>query len=179
MTAQSLGQARHSSRHAHALVATVVHPVLQHVAVAVARLTDEEVLPLVFADPGAGACVELDDLLPALIRKVDQHHTRAADPAHHRVDHALHQGCGDGTIDSVAAVTQDSQPRLSGRRLRADDHAVHVVITSSASSIRTNRAPRVLSPSIRRSSISMRWPRPITCGCIVYVSTPRSSSRAM
>src|SRR5262249_51895792 len=81
VTAQSLVQACHRARHAHALVAAVVYPAAEHIAVAVRGLPDEEVRPLVLPDSGPGTGVELNQLLPSLAGKVEQHHARAPDAA--------------------------------------------------------------------------------------------------
>jgi hypothetical protein len=125
--AQRLGQARDRARHADALVAAVVDPALKHVAVAVARLAQEQVLPLVLAHAGARAGVELDHLLPVLAGQVHEHRAGTADAAHHRVDHALHQRAGDRRVHRVAAGAEHVAAGLGGHRLGTDDHPSHQV----------------------------------------------------
>src|SRR5581483_2652980 len=102
------------------LVTDVVHPPLQHVAVAVGGLTKVDVLPLVLARPGAGRGVELEERVLAVV-VVDEHHAAPADAAHLRVEHALHEGARDRGVDGIAAALQDLEGDLGRRRLRADD----------------------------------------------------------
>jgi hypothetical protein len=52
---------------------------------------------------------------------VHEHHAAAADAAHLRIDHSLHERTGDGGIDRVSAAPQDLETYLSGLRLRAHD----------------------------------------------------------
>src|ERR1700682_3151688 len=98
----------------------VVHRPSEHVPVAIRRLTDEQVLPLVLSRTRAGRGIELEKRITAL-GVVHQHHATAADAAHLRVDHALHEGARDGGVHGVSATPHDLEANLGCLRLRADD----------------------------------------------------------
>src|SRR4029077_3224512 len=52
---------------------------------------------------------------------VHQHHAAAADAAHLRIYHALHESARDGGVDRVATAPQDLETYLGGLRLRTND----------------------------------------------------------
>ena len=102
------------------MVTDVVDPSLEHVAVTVGRLADEELLPLVLTRARACSGIELEESVTTL-RAVHQHHATTADPAHLRIHHALDESAGHRGIDGVAAPPHDLQPDLSSLGLGSDD----------------------------------------------------------
>ena len=114
-------QPGHRPRHADRLVAHVVDPALEHVAVAISRLAQKAFLPHVLSGAGAGCRIELEQrILTAGV--VDEHHTASADAAHLRVEHTLHECAGDRRVDRVAAATHHVERDLGRLRLRRDDY---------------------------------------------------------
>jgi len=128
---QRLMQAGHRARYGDRLIANVVDPSLEHVAIAVGCLANEDRLPLVFARPGAGGAVELEQSV-APLRAVDEHRATPADAAHLGIDDALHERARDGRVDGVAAAPHDLEADLRRLGLRADDegHGRKLVQTS-------------------------------------------------
>src|SRR5207245_1895027 len=118
---ERLMQPRHRSGDADRLVADVIYPALEHVAVAVGGLADEKALPLVLAAARTGGGVELEQRV-ARLRAVDQHHAAAADSTHLGVDDTLDEGARDGGINRVPAALHDLEADLGRDRLRADDY---------------------------------------------------------
>src|SRR5438105_14163812 len=111
-------QAGNRARNAYRLIADVVDPAFEHVAVTIRRLAYEDRRPLVLAHERPRGAVELEQRVTGL-RAVDKHHSAAAEAAHLWVDHALHERARDRGVDSVAASPQDVEPDLCGPRLRA------------------------------------------------------------
>src|SRR6184192_597273 len=117
---QSVGVPRHRAGHADRLVAHVVDRSIEHVAVAVGGLAQEQPLPHVLAHQRAGGRVELEQHVLA-VPVVHEHHATAADAAHLRVEHALRERACDRGVDRVAPAAQNLQADLGGLRLRRDD----------------------------------------------------------
>src|SRR5205823_292315 len=117
---ERLVQAGDGARHADRLVAHVVDPAVEHVAVAVRRLPYEDRLPLVLADLRSRGGVELEQRVAGL-RAVDEHHAAAADAAHLGIDDPLHERARNGGVDRVAAAAHYLEADLRRQRLGADD----------------------------------------------------------
>ncbi len=117
---QRLVQPRHRAWNSDRLVADVVHPPLEHVAVAIRGLADEPVSPLVLSRAPARGRVELEQSV-AGPNAMHEHHAAAAEAAHLGIDHALHEGACDGRVDRIATAPHDLQPDLGRSGLRADD----------------------------------------------------------
>ena len=117
---QGFVQPRHRAWNAHRLVTHIVHPALEHVAVAVRSLAEEAVLPHVFADERARRRVELEERI-SVPWTVHEHHAAAAEAAHLGVEDALDEGASDGGVDGIAPAPHDLEPDLGRDRLRADD----------------------------------------------------------
>ena len=117
---ECLVQPGHRAGHGDRLIAHVVDPAIEHVAVAVGGLAEEDRLPLVLAGTRAGRAVELEQRVAAL-RRVDEHRAAPADAAHLRIDDALHESACDGGINRVAATPHDLETDLRRLGLRADD----------------------------------------------------------
>src|SRR5690242_2635177 len=115
-------KAGHSSGYTDRLVADVVDPAVENVAVAISGLADEDRLPLVLARSRASCRVELEQRIRALCA-VDEHRAAAADPAHLRIDDTLHECACDRRVDRVAAASHHVQAYLGSQRLRTDDHS--------------------------------------------------------
>ena len=113
-------QAGHRAGHRDRLIANVIDPSVEDVAIAVGGFADEQGLPLVFARPRSGGGVKLEQRL-ATLWVVHEHGTAAAESAHLRIDHALHECARDRGIDGVAAAPHDLEANLCRERLRADD----------------------------------------------------------
>src|SRR5690242_1396129 len=115
-------EAGHGSGYADRLVADVVDPAVENVAVSISRLADEDRLPLVLARSRARGRVELEQRIRAL-RAVHEHRAAAADPTHLRIDDSLHECACDGRIDRVATAPHDVETYLGSQRLRTHDHS--------------------------------------------------------
>src|SRR5438309_7030310 len=121
VTGERLVQSGHRSWHSDRLIADVVDPTLEHIAVAVSGLANEEALPLILAGTRTGGGVELEQRI-ARLRAMNQHHAAAADAAHLGVDHALDEGAGDGRVHRVPAPLHDLEADLGRDGLRAHDY---------------------------------------------------------
>ena len=108
--------------HTDRLIADVVDAAAQDEAVAVARLRLDQVGPHVGPDGERGGRVEVDVAVEAAARHRDAAAPEPGDAAHHRVDHALHQGAGHGGVDGIAPGFQDLGAGLGRFRLRRHDH---------------------------------------------------------
>jgi hypothetical protein len=112
-------RALHAARRADGEMAELVDAAFEQESEAVARLAAQLVLPHVRLRGVRGAGVELDDLMDALAGHVELHRAEAADAAHQRIDHALHEGAGDRRVDGIAAALQHRRAGLDRFRLRA------------------------------------------------------------
>ena len=74
---------------------------------------------------GASTRIQCDELL--LLGEPDEREHVAADACHMRLGHAQHRRRRDRCVDGVAALTQDLEPSLGGKRLARGDHAVRRV----------------------------------------------------
>jgi hypothetical protein len=124
--------------HADGLVADVVDPPAQDEPVAVTRLGLDAVCPHVGPHRAWRWRVEVDVAVEPAPQR-DTATPEARDAAHHRVDHALHEGTGDGRIHRVAARLEHLRAGLGRLGLRGHDH-------------------RALSESHGASSDVRKWP---------------------
>ena len=103
-------------------VADIVDPALQDEAEAVARLALDQMLPHGRIGGQRRLAMEVDAAMRARRRQIEMAGAEAGDAAHLRIDHALHQGGGDGGVDGVAAPLQHARAGFGGLRLGGDDH---------------------------------------------------------
>ena len=73
---------------------------------------------------GAGAPGPVQPIELLRLCMVDEREEIAANPAHHRLDDVQHCGGGDGGVNRIAAVLQNSEPRGRGERLAGSHHPV-------------------------------------------------------
>ncbi|MBT7614810.1 MAG: class I tRNA ligase family protein, partial [Rhodospirillaceae bacterium] len=99
----SLGKGLAGAGRRDRLIAQIVDGIFQDEAEAVFGFAQDDVLPHLRCCRGWNPAVKVDDLMGAALGHIDLHRAKAGDPAHHGIDHGLHEGTGERGIDRIAA----------------------------------------------------------------------------
>ena len=114
-------QAKYAGR-GHGGVAELIDRAGQHIAIAVTALALEPCRPHLGGSARRTRGKAIEDDVPAGRRVEDLHHAEPADAAHHRVDHPLGEGAGEGCIYRIAAARKNGLAGFHRLRLWRYDH---------------------------------------------------------